>query len=79
MKKFAKEKEIVVSEYGIDDMKRQVFGDRDANKHDLMEAAAERYAFLISELQHAQDRKHPYLVRMFEAVALGMVFLGQRE
>jgi hypothetical protein len=66
-------RKIVFYEYSIDDLKEKLLFEPRGNKHLLMEEISKRYPFLLSDLQRESDHKNHYLVRMFEAVALGTV------
>jgi hypothetical protein len=46
------------------------------NKMVIAGVVAIRYPFLARELQNERRHKHPYFVRMFEAVAAGIVYCG---
>ena len=66
-------RKIVFHEYSIDDLKEKLLSETRGNKNLLMEEILKRYPFLLSDLQIELNHKNPYLVRMFEAVALGTV------
>ena len=66
-------RKIIFHEYSIDELKEKLLFEPRGNKHLLMEEISKRYPFLLSDLQRESVHKNPYLVRMFEAVALGTV------
>lgn len=68
-----------VSEFSFGEVKRFFFPRMRANKRELMEDVASRYPFLFHELERAQKGKHPYFVRMFEAIAVGVVCCSELE
>jgi predicted HTH domain antitoxin len=73
LENLAANRKIVFYEYSIDDLKEKLLFEPRGNKHLLMEEISKRYSFLLSDLQRESVHKNPYLVRMFEAVALGSV------
>lgn len=73
LRKLAPQKGLTLREYSIDEIKGHFFQQGRSNKKRLMEEIARRYPFLYPELQHEQNLKNPYLVRMFEAIALGVL------
>ena len=68
-----------VSEYSISEVKSHFFPRVRANKRQLMEDVVSRYPFLFHELERAQNGKHPYFIRMFEAIAVGVVCCSKLE
>jgi hypothetical protein len=62
-----------IREFSIDEVKGAFFPSMRANKRELMEDVVARYPFLFHELDRARKGKHPYFVRMFEAIAVGVV------
>ena len=79
VKQLARERKVSIREYSIDGMKRLLIHGRKKNKKELMESVAGQYPFLIPELKQENSHKNSYLVRMFEAVALGMVCSNELE
>ena len=73
LENLAANRKIVFYEYSIDDLKEKLLFEPRGNKHLLMEEISKRYPFLLSDLQRESVHKNHYLVRMFEAVALGTV------
>ena len=64
-------------EYSIDDVKKNLLSDKRNNKKHLMEEVSLRYPFLLKEVQREEAHKNPYLIRMFEAVGIGMCCLQE--
>ena len=75
----AEERKVVVRELTIDDLKRLTDPGSITNKRQMMEATASRYPFLYPELEREKKNKNPYLVRMFEAVGLGVAALDETD
>ncbi len=69
----------LVSEHGIDEIEASLIQSGALNKRRLMEEVAARYPFLYPELEREKRNRSPYLVRMFEAVALGMKCFSDLE
>lgn len=72
-------KNLALSEYTIEDIKRFFDPYQTKNKRFLMEEVAIRYPDLFTELEREKRHKNPYLVRMFEAIALGIVYVNQMD
>lgn len=79
LKEWAKDKNHVVREYTIKEIETFLLPSRRLNKRLLMEGVAAVHPFLFPELEAERQNRNPYLVRMFEAVALGMRCLGEME
>ncbi len=79
LKEWAKGKHHVVREYAIKDIETFLLPSGRLNKRLLMEGVAAVHPFLFPELEGERQNRNPYLVRMFEAVALGMKCLGDLE
>jgi Holliday junction resolvasome RuvABC endonuclease subunit len=75
-KKMCRAKHLSVSEFSINDLKRAITPNERSNKRRLMEEMATRYPFLYPKLERQSKSRNPYLVRMFEAVALGVAHLN---
>ncbi|MFZ1979404.1 MAG: hypothetical protein WAV76_15730 [Bacteroidota bacterium] len=73
IERFAASLKIGLREYSIDQLKGNLLSETRGNKRILMEEISTRYPFLSSDLQRETNHKNAYLVRMFEAVALGIV------
>ena len=79
LKEWAKDKHNVVREYTIKEVETFLLPSGRLNKNLLMEGVAAIHPFLFPELDGERRNRNPYLVRMFEAVALGMRCLGEME
>ena len=64
---------LLMSEYSIQEMKNFFDPYKTKNKRQLMEEVAIRYPDLYIELEREKKHKNPYRIRMFEAIALGIV------
>lgn len=69
---FAKAHNGCLYQYSIDEVKDRILINRDKNKKSLMEEIGIRYPFLLEAIQKEMRKKNPYLIRMFEAIAVGV-------
>ena len=72
----AKKKRLKISLYDLSDIKKFLAKDTKINKMDIAGLVADRYQFLSYQLEKERKHKHPYFVRMFEAIAAGMFNLN---
>ena len=79
LKDWAKGDGHVVQEYTVKEVETFLLPSGRLNKRLLMEGVAAIHPFLFPELEGEKENRNPYLVRMFEAVALGMKCLGEME
>ena len=79
LKEWAKEEHHAVREYTIKEVETFLLPSGRLNKHLLMEGVASSHPFLFPELEEEKQNRNPYLIRMFEAVALGMRCLSDTE
>lgn len=79
LKAWAVKKNLTVEEYTIREIEASFFLSERGNKRRLMEEVAARYPFLYPDLEKERQSRNPYLVRMFEAIALGMKCLNELE
>ena len=79
LKEWAKDKHHVIREYTIKEVEAFLLPSGRLNKNLLMEGVAAIHPFLFPELDGERRNRNPYMVRMFEAVALGMRCLGEME
>lgn len=79
VKKIAQEKGLRICELSINELKDKMNPGGKSNKRRLMEEVAARFPFLYPELEREKENKNQYLVRMFEAVALGAVALSDLD
>jgi len=75
----ARKLDVDFREFTIDDVERRIDSERIGNKRLLMDKVAARYPDLYLELEREKRNKNPYLVRMFEAVALGVACLHETD
>ena len=68
-----------VFEFSVNEMKRFFFHGAAANKRMLMEEMAAQYPFLFKDLERQRKCKSQYLIRVFEAIALGAVCWSELE
>jgi len=78
IERLAKKKRIKTWHYFLSDVKAS-FGVGVANKMALAECVVARYKFLANDLQKERKHKHPYFVRMFEAIGAGIYTLSKRN
>ena len=79
LREWAKDNHHASREYTIKEVEAFLLLSERGNKQRLMEEVAARYPFLYPELENERRNRNPYLVRMFEAIALGMVCAGNLE
>lgn len=79
LRRWAIGKRLVVREYDVKEIEGFLLPSEKGNKRRLMEEIAVRYPFLYQELERERQNRNPYLVRMFEAVALGVNCLSGIE
>ncbi len=76
-KSLAIKQNLTLHEFSIDEVKTHLLSAGRGNKRLLMEEVAARYPFLFREVQREEKNKNPYLIRMFEAVGMGIVCFNQ--
>jgi Holliday junction resolvasome RuvABC endonuclease subunit len=69
----AKQRKLRCCQYSIEQVKRVFCPEAKTNKRRLAELVAAMYPVLRHELQKELANRNPYYLRMFEAVALGVV------
>ncbi len=79
IKKAVREHGLGVDEYTYEEVKASFGGREKMNKRRLMEEMAKKYTFLSLELEREENHRSPYLIRMFEAIALGSMCSGRWE
>ncbi len=72
IERLAMKKRLRISLYRLSDLKKFLAKDMKVNKMDIAELVVARYLFLSYQLEKERKHKHPYFVRMFEAIAAGM-------
>ena len=73
IKELSKRKGLRICQYSIGELKDSFCPGEKINKRDLTEMVASRYPILSYELDRERTIINPYYVRMFEAVALGLI------
>lgn len=73
MKKLCRRRKLHVCQYSIGQLKQALCPEEPANKRRLAEHVVAAYPVLTHELQREQANLNPYYIRVFEAVALGMI------
>ena len=79
IKKLANKKGVKLCLYSIEDIKENLAVGRKVNKIAVAEMMTTRYPFLIHELEREKKHKHPYFVRMFEAIAAGILTFNRMD
>lgn len=70
---FAKEKEMAVYQYAIDEIKKCFCEDEINNKMELFEQAVEKIPELLFEYKREMEIERGYYVKMFEAIAVAVL------
>ena len=76
IRKLARRKKIKLSVYFLPDLKVSLGVGMRGNKMAIAGIVTARYPFLIHELERERKHKHPYFVRMFEAIAAGIFWFN---
>lgn len=74
IEKLARQERIKISFYSLEDIKKRLAGGARVNKMTIAELVVKRYPFLANELEREKKHKHFYFIRMFEAIAGGIIF-----
>jgi len=74
IKDFGRRKGLKVCQYSIKEIEKSLIEAGKLKKRNLFEALVKRYPALQNDLTKEQSHKNPYYFRMFEAVALGVMF-----
>jgi Holliday junction resolvasome RuvABC endonuclease subunit len=77
--RIAKKKRIKFCLYSLGDIKKSLAVGMKANKMVIAGIVTARYPFLIHELEREKKHKHPYFVRMFEAIAAGILVFNRLD
>lgn len=75
LKNYIQKSSIELREYSLDAVEDFLLVSQRKNKMNLMEEVVTRFPFLNRELEMERRNKNHYFIRMFEAVALGIVCL----
>ncbi len=73
IKEHAQNSDLITYEFTLDKIKESLLPEGNANKLALIEEVTQRYADLALELENEKSKKTHYSLRMFEAVAVGIV------
>jgi|SRR5579862_5074678 len=73
----SRRRKLKVHQYSITQLKNVLCSEANGNKRRLAAAVAAIYPVLSREFQKEMANRHPYYLRMFEAVALGIVCYRQ--
>lgn len=73
IRKVARRRRLKVHEYSITELKNALCSEAKGNKRQLAAEVAAVYPVLSRDFQKEMANRHPYYLRMFEAVALGIV------
>ena len=77
IKKVAEIKNLAILEYPLSTIKQFFFPSVKSNKKALIEEMTLQYSFLHRVKEKEKKNRNKYFVRMFEAVALGTLFISQ--
>jgi len=75
----AKKKKIKICLYTLEELKKFLALGKRINKMEIAGLAVARYQFLIHQLERERSHKHPYFVRMFEAIAAGILAFNKLD
>jgi hypothetical protein len=73
IERLAKKEGLRLRRYALGDLQNFLAPDMKVNKLDMAGLVVARYRFLVPHLEGERKHRHPYFVRMFEAIAAGMV------
>ena len=79
IREFARRKGLIVHEYSLGDLERCFSPEEKINKKQMAELVASQYPFLYPALEKEKGNRNPYLIRMFEAIALGIRCFDQLD
>jgi Holliday junction resolvasome RuvABC endonuclease subunit len=79
VRELARRRRLKLREYSITDLKNALCSEARGNKRRLAAAVAAMYPVLSRDFQKEMANRHPYYLRMFEAVALGIVCYRRTE
>jgi hypothetical protein len=69
----AEKRGLTVHRYELGDLKRFFAASPKANKMTVLRLALAQYQFLGDQIDREEKHKHPYFIRMFEAIAAGIL------
>ena len=73
IKEFSRRKGLRVYQYSLKNLKDFFSLGTKVNRWQIAELVVTQYPFLIHLFEKEKRNKNPYLIRMFEAIALGIV------
>ncbi len=79
IKKLSRRKSLRVCQYSLGDLKDFFSLGTKINKRHMAELIVAQYPFLTHPLEKEKRNKNPYFIRMFEAIALGIVCFNQLD
>jgi Holliday junction resolvasome RuvABC endonuclease subunit len=79
IKQLSRRRKLTLRQYSIAELKNALCSDARANKRQLAAKVTALYPVLGHYFQKEMANRHPYYLRMFEAVALGAVCYRQAE
>lgn len=79
IRELSRRRRISVQEYSITELKYVLCSGANGNKRRLAAEVVALYPVLSRNFQKEMTNRHPYHLRMFEAVALGVVYYRQSE
>ena len=77
IRELARRRKLKLHQYPITELKNALCSEATGNKRRLAAEVAATYPVLSRDLQKEMANRHPYYLRMFEAVALGIVCYRQ--
>jgi Holliday junction resolvasome RuvABC endonuclease subunit len=75
----SRRRKLKVRQYSITELKHVLSTEGKGNKHQLASAVAAQYPVLTHDFHKEMASRHPYRIRMFEAVALGIACYRESE
>ncbi len=79
VKTLARLQRLAVRMFSIQETKRHLLSSGTGNKRLLLQEIAQRHPFLLPDIRREEESKNPYLMRMFEAVAMGIVCFNRLD
>jgi hypothetical protein len=79
VKELSKRRGLKIYQYSIKELEDFFSPEEEINKRKLAEIIASQHPELLPELEKERSRKNPYHLRMFEAVALGLMCFHQLD
>jgi len=79
IERLVKNKGLRLRLYALSDLQKFLAPNMRVNKLDMAGLVAARYRFLIPHLEGERKHRHPYFVRMFEAIAAGILALSRLD